>query len=495
MVCCTLACLSTRAATLYVWKDSPSPAPPYSDWSSAATTIQDAVDAARAGDLVLVTNGVYASGGRAVGQTVLVNRVAVDKPITLQSINGPQATIVEGAQSPGGGGEGAIRCVYLANGAVLSGFTLTNGATRISGDISLEQSGGGVWCETNAAVTNCVLTTSFAWDRGGGAYRGTLYNCILINNNNGPHYGGGTFDSTLYNCTLAGNGAYFGGGACGGTLNNCTLTNNWATYGGGADACWLNNCTLSGNTAWEGGGAYRGELNSCALTGNLAYFLGGGALSCTLNNCIVYLNQPDRWNNNFMKFCCASGLPTDGISYGIGNITNAPLFVDYAGGNFHLQSNSPCINAGNNSYVTNATDLDGNPRIAGGTVDIGAYEFQAPASHISYAWLQQYGLPINFSTDTADPDGDSVDNYHEWLAHSDPTNPLSFPPLLSLIPYGSNVVLTWTTNAVGFTLQSSTNPASATDWSSNSPPPVVIGGQNVILDSLSSAQKFYRLSQ
>ena len=30
--------------------------------------------------------------------------------------------------------------------------------------------------------------------------------------------------------------------------------------------------------------------------------------------------------------------------------------------------------------------------------------------------------------DTADPDGDGVDNYHEWLANSDPTNPFSFPP-------------------------------------------------------------------
>src|SRR5438552_16601340 len=116
--------------------------------------------------------------------------------------------------------------------------------------------------------------------------------------------------------------------------------------------------------------------------------------------------------------------------------TTDPLFVDQVGGNLRLQSNSPCINAGNNSYLsdssfTNRFDLDGNPRIAGGTVDIGAYEFQAPVSTISYAWLQQFNLPINPSTDTADPDGDCVNNYHEWLAHSDPNNPFSFPPLLT----------------------------------------------------------------
>ena len=56
---------------------------------------------------------------------------------------------------------------------------------------------------------------------------------------------------------------------------------------------------------------------------------------------------------------------------------------------------------------------------------------------ISYAWLQQFNLPINSSTDTADPDGDGVNNYREWLAGSDPTNRFSFPPLLTLIPYGA----------------------------------------------------------
>lgn len=171
-----------------------------------------------------------------------------------------------------------------------------------------------------------------------------------------------------------------------------------------------------------------------------------------------------------------------------------PLFVDYAGGNLRLQPSSPCINAGNNSYVTSATDLDGRPRIVGGTVDIGAYEFQPDVSGAFIGWLQQHGLLTDGSADYTDSDGDGVDNYHEWLAHSDPTNPFSFAPLLTMIRYGENVIFTWPTNAVGFTLQSTTNVGSPAVWSTNCPAPVIIGGLNTVTNPLSSPQQFYRLS-
>jgi hypothetical protein len=49
--------------------------------------------------------------------------------------------------------------------------------------------------------------------------------------------------------------------------------------------------------------------------------------------------------------------------------------VDRDSGNLRLLPDSPCINAGNNDLVVGSTDLDGNPRIFNGTVDMGAYEF------------------------------------------------------------------------------------------------------------------------
>ncbi len=225
-------------------------------------------------------------------------------------------------------------------------------------------------------------------------------------------------------------------------------------FGGGASACDLTNCLLVNNSVsipqseYEGdeatgGGAFVATLNNCTVYNNTAVGANGGVASAVLNNCIVYDNIDTNGFPNYdnedclLNNCCTTPLP----SRGLGNMTNAPLLS----GSYHLQSNSPCINSGKNSYVNSTNDLDGNPRIVGGTVDIGAYEYQTPTSIISYAWLQQYGFPIDGSSDFVDSDGSGMNHYQDWVAGLNPTNPSSVLAVVSAVPTNnpSGIVVTW----------------------------------------------------
>jgi uncharacterized repeat protein (TIGR03803 family) len=69
------------------------------------------------------------------------------------------------------------------------------------------------------------------------------------------------------------------------------------------------------------------------------------------------------------------------------------------------------------------------------------------------------------------------------------------PPQLTITHSGANVILTWPTNAVGYTLQSTTNLVSPAEWATNSHTPVVINGQNSITSPIFGARQFYRLIQ
>jgi hypothetical protein len=541
---CFLRLNSGTASVLYVNPGNPVPAAPYNSWSAAATNIQDAVDAATSGDTILVTNGTYNFGAR-VGPDGSTNRVWVGAAVTLQSVNGSASTLIDGGK--------LMRCLYLTNGASLSGFTLTNGNSANGGALfcastnaqvvnssvlnSTAHAGGGVYSGT---LSNCVIqgnTCPFTGANGGGAYGAVLINCTVSGNTTGGDYpnatgatsGGGASAGTLTNCTITGNAALGAGGSGGGagscTLNNCLLQNNYADfngggaagsllndcqvlangsgdygggagygctlnrctvsrngtplsgpygyarpYGGGARSSTLNNCLLTANVGTDGGGAFDCTLNNCVISSNTAArygggmaggvannctvcsnallsagFYGGGVYQATLNNSIIFFNSIISLNgvgtntyNCTLNYCC-----TPAGAGGPGCLTNSPGFVNAAGGDFHLLSNSPCINAGKNALATGALDFEGNPRLKGGTVDMGAYEFQNPGSLISYAWLQQYGLPADGSADFLDADGDRMNNWQEWMAGTNPNDAASRLQLLSVSNSAGGATVTW----------------------------------------------------
>jgi hypothetical protein len=67
-------------------------------------------------------------------------------------------------------------------------------------------------------------------------------------------------------------------------------------------------------------------------------------------------------------------------------------------------------------------------------------------------------------------------------------------PTLNAQRAGTNLVLSWTTNATNFILASSPGLSNG-NWNTNLPASAVVGDQNVVTNPISSPQQFYRLQQ
>lgn len=427
---------------LHVWTNSPDPNPPYADWQHAAHTIQQAVDASAEvwGSLVVVTDGVYRAGGRVMPGYALSNRVAITHPVTVESVHGASSTLIVGESHPvTTNGNAAMRCLYMANGGHLHGFTLTNGHTRTSGDSIHDRSGGGALA--GGVLSDCLIYGNSANDYGGGNCYGTLNDCEL-SGNAASYNGGGSYDGTLNNCALTGNAATDGGGSYLGVLNNCTLSGNAATAnGGGSYRGTLNNCAIAGNAAQgNGGGSYLGVLYNCTLSDNAAAVQGGGIFGAVLRNCIVYYNTAPTATSNYVSatflHSCTAPLPG-----GTGNIAAPPQFLDRGAADYRLAHGSPCIDSGSNTYAFGTDDLDGLTRITDGNadgtsiVDMGAYEYDRSIYDTDGdglcdgAELDTHGTdPLNPNTD-GDPHSDGKE---VTICDTDPNDPTSYFHILKI---------------------------------------------------------------
>ena len=382
-------------------------------------TIQAAIDASMDGDIVIVSEGIYTGlGNRDLnfnGRAITLRSTNPDDPCVVA------ATVIdcEGTK------EESRRGFYFHSGegrdSILSGFTIINGYAN---------SGGAIYCsQSSPTIQNCHLANNFALSKGGGIYGDrssvAVTDCNISGNSAGTSGGGIHFrmgGPSVTGCIITGNSASStnGGGICSMFCKNsmiswCKITDNSAGYEGGGIYCnadigdiAINYCTISRNLAGNaGGGIYCKKgydsptISNCLLTDNSSGY-GGGICSLSnhvIRNCTIARNSGhtgggiQRWTNSPPISNCilwgntASKGPqiigsnkvifsdVQGGYSGTGNINEDPLFRDPNNSDYHLLYSSTCINVGNpaGSYG-GQTDIDGQPRVMGGRVDMGADE-------------------------------------------------------------------------------------------------------------------------
>jgi parallel beta-helix repeat protein len=384
---------NAQAVTRFVNASSASPASPYTNWSIAATNIQDAIAPSGPGDEILVAPGLYLQG---------TNGLNINASVVLRSTV-PRAAILDGQNL------GPLPVVNLgATNILIEGFTIKNGyGAGYGGGVAAYNyvtpffirdclivsnhayGGGGVYTHCSGVVERCTIEYNTAQGLGGGVEvyansNATIRNCIIRMNtatNEDDAIGGGVHlygTGVVENCLIEGNVAQYGGGAAlaGGSMVNCIVYSNVAANeGGGVDMY---------------GGA---QLVHCTVVGNLAATNGGGVRHLTsathVRNSIVYFNSAPEYNDMMVGYAVTVSNTCTSTNFGDTNFTNAPAFAG-AAPNFALAAGSSCIDRGSPNNAP-ANDYLGHPRPADGDLDgtnawdVGAYEYGVAISRIAPA--------------------------------------------------------------------------------------------------------------
>ena len=244
---------------------------------------------------------------------------------------------------------------------------------------SSSRGGGMSFYQSSAKIFECVFDGNKASSSGGGMYiyssKPTVKNTTFINNKQtGRDIGGGVIDANDSHPVFI----------------NCLLANNWSRSGLGTGIYNTNSSSTFINTTFSGNTTY------ADLSNELIYNIANRSTNTALINCIIWGNAPGStiFNGNTNSTATISysliegaggseNWSLAGVRDGGGNIDENPQFSNSGNGNFSLLSSSPAIDAGAVSHVPEGinTDLAGNQRIRGKSVDMGALE--SPAIEVS----------------------------------------------------------------------------------------------------------------